>query len=398
VTVLILSPLFFPEVISTGKYNKVLAQTLAEGGNDVVVFSSHPFYPEWRPKRTDEELPGIIVKRGGAWMRYPNSAALRRAMLELWFAAFCFKEYIRLNPKPCHIVAVFPPTVFMPLLKLILARGSIVTGIVHDLQSVHVAQSNSLQSRIVNAIVSWIERKSYLACDRIVFLSQSMADRAIRQYGLDAARCFVCYPFPTTTDRGAATTCALVDVLASDHINIVYSGALGEKQCPDELVGLMTKLARRQDHIRCHIFSAGPHFERLKRRYLRDSNSTVAFRDFVPDEELPELYARSAIQLIPQASGTSEGSLPSKLPNLLYAGVPVLAICDDGSEVGLFLKKTKGGYSAQSFSEDEVFIKFDALLAEVEFEPRVARMDRLRPLVDAIFSIDTLMDLILKPI
>jgi colanic acid biosynthesis glycosyl transferase WcaI len=398
VSVLILSPLFFPEVISTGKYNKVLAQTLTAGGNEVVVFSSHPFYPEWRPKRTHEELPGVIVKRGGAWMRYPRSAALRRAALELWFAAFCFKEYILLRPKPHYIVAVFPPTVFMPLLKLILARGSIVTGIVHDLQSVHVAQSNSLPSRVVNAIVSWIERKSYLACDRIVFLSQSMADRAIRQYGLDAARCSVCYPFPTTTDREAPTTCALVDVLAPNHINIVYSGALGEKQCPDDLVELMTKLAKRQDRIRCHIFSAGPHFERLKRQYLRDSDSTVVFRDFVPDEELPELYARSTIQLIPQAPGTGEGSLPSKLPNLLYAGVPVLAICDEDSEVGLFLKQTKGGYSARSFAGSELITKFDALLAEVEIEPRMARVERLRPLVDAIFKIDTLANLILKPI
>jgi hypothetical protein len=52
-----------------------------------------------------------------------------------------------------------------------------------------------------------------------------------------------------------------------------------------------------------------------------------------------ELYKRSSVQIIPQMPGTSKGSLPSKLPNLLYAGCSILAITDKGSEIERLFKK-----------------------------------------------------------
>jgi colanic acid biosynthesis glycosyl transferase WcaI len=393
--ILILSPFFFPERISTGKYNTVLAQSLAAIGEEVVVVASHPLYPEWRPEHADGRLPGIIIKRGGAWIRYPRSAALRRAVLELWYSAFCFIEYLTLRPRPRHVVAIFPPSIFMLLLNLVIARGSVVTGIVHDLQSVHVANSTSMLPRIANAIVSWIERRSFATCSQLVFLSRSMADLAIRLYGLDSDRCSVCYPFQTIT-RGQPMTSALADLLLPDDINVVYSGALGDKQCPDELLAFMANLAMRQGRIRCHVFSAGPHFERLKRKYSRDSDSRVAFRDLVAEENLEELYARSTLQIIPQAGGTADASLPSKLPNLLWAGVPILAICDLESEVGRFLGETRAGLSATSFSGPDALASFDALLSEIEIESRASRIARMRPYVEKTFNIERVVDVILR--
>ena len=41
--ILILSPFFFPEPISTGKFNTALAKALRDKGMEVTVICSHPF-------------------------------------------------------------------------------------------------------------------------------------------------------------------------------------------------------------------------------------------------------------------------------------------------------------------------------------------------------------------
>ena len=46
-----------------------------------------------------------------------------------------------------------------------------------------------------------------------------------------------------------------------------------------------------------------------------------------------ELYARSSIQIVPQLPNTSNGSLPSKLPNILASETKTLVITDKDSEL-----------------------------------------------------------------
>jgi hypothetical protein len=46
---LLLSPFFFPEPISTGRYNTFLVQALVDKGVHVDVICFHPLYPNWRP-------------------------------------------------------------------------------------------------------------------------------------------------------------------------------------------------------------------------------------------------------------------------------------------------------------------------------------------------------------
>jgi colanic acid biosynthesis glycosyl transferase WcaI len=392
--VLILSPFFFPEPISTGKYNTFLAQRLVARGQNVVTIASHPLYPKWRPEYSEAQLPSIRIERGGSWISYPRSGVLRRAVLEIWYAAFVFYKYLRIDPKPRHVVAVFPPNLFFVLLQPVLAGNTTTIGVVHDLQAVLATTSKSAVRRIVQKVVARLEKRSFAKCQRLVFLSHSMAEHAIRMYKLNRARCRVCYPFQTISFRGDIDSQLLAKVMPPNEIHVVYSGALGDKQCPEELFTFMARLARRH-RVRCHIFSSGPHFEKLRGIYSNTGHPEVSLHDLVPEEELEELYLRSAIQLIPQARGTSDGSLPSKLPNLLTAGVPIFAICDSGSEIARILTESGGGVSAYSFDGEDTMARFDGLLKSIELESRRDRAVRLRAFVDSAFSIERVVDAIL---
>ena len=80
--VLIVSPFFSPELISTGKYNTDLAIQIQKQNCQVKVLCSHPLYPDWKPQKSNQMIKGIEIKRGGSWLRYPKNNILRRLLLE----------------------------------------------------------------------------------------------------------------------------------------------------------------------------------------------------------------------------------------------------------------------------------------------------------------------------
>ena len=108
--ILILSPFFYPEPISTGKFNTDFAKKLQEEGHQVTVLCSHPFYPEWKTKFSSDTLDGINIIRGGKKIKYSKKATLRRLVLELWYAYFIFKNIKKHQSKIDVIIPIFPPS------------------------------------------------------------------------------------------------------------------------------------------------------------------------------------------------------------------------------------------------------------------------------------------------
>jgi colanic acid biosynthesis glycosyl transferase WcaI len=388
--ILLLSPFFFPEQISTGKYNTHLAETLALAGYDVTVVASHPVYPNWQAEICNAALPRIEIKRGGGWIVYPRSPMLRRMILELWYTWHVSTSYFRLGSRPDIVISIFPPSLFFVFLHLLIPDAVCRIGIVHDLQGVYAARSSS----ILHNVIHFVEKRCFSACDRLIFLSQSMANRAIAEYRLVSERCGVCYPF-VATDVDVKDSTSLVDVLLPDVFNVVYSGALGEKQNPDELFAFMNHIANEHADIACHIFSGGPIFDRLRLDNQGANNCKVQFHTLVSGEQLAELYARSSVQIIPQALNTSEGSLPSKLPNLLATGVPIFVICEPGSELGDLVNEAKAGVVANTWDISELAEQFRVHRNNLVMESKYDRRQRLKAFVKSKFSIDYVVENVL---
>jgi colanic acid biosynthesis glycosyl transferase WcaI len=105
--VLLLSPFFFPEQISTGKYNTCLAEALV-----LAVIASTLIYPNWHAEIRKATLPKIEIIRGGSWITYPRSTMLRRTVLELWYAGFALTNYFKLDSRPDIVISIFPPSLF----------------------------------------------------------------------------------------------------------------------------------------------------------------------------------------------------------------------------------------------------------------------------------------------
>jgi|HubBroStandDraft_6_1064221.scaffolds.fasta_scaffold01251_6 colanic acid biosynthesis glycosyl transferase WcaI len=390
----VFSPFFYPEVISTGKYNSILVRSLAGRGASIEVVTSHPFYPAWRPVRCYGEFENFSVHRGGAWVRYPRSILLRRLILELWFSfhatyrAWVGREDLR------TVVGVFPPSLFFVFMRFLLPPSAKKIGIVHDLQGILGLSGSGFGKRLLYRMVRAVEKKAFRSCDKLIFLSHSMAKTAAEEYGLDADKVIVRYPFATVSGSGRAG-CNLAGLFPEDARHVVYSGALGKKQNSFLLYEFFRDCAPELPDVHFHLFSGGPMFEELKNAHNADPMERIHFHNLVNEVDLEELYARSTLQLIPQSEVSSNACLPSKLPNILATGCAVLAICERESELAQILQQTGTGIVAYSWEPSVLLGKLKEALNMAKLRSREQRRADVKNLLLNAFSLDALVGAVL---
>ena len=393
--VLFLSPFFAPEPISTGKYNAYLARGLVASGLRVRAICSHPLYPDWVVKPTGHQEPGMHIERGGKGLRYPSSNIGRRLILEAWYAWHVCRALLRTRSPSQTVVAVFPPVLFaLPALALLRKRRMI--GIVHDLYGIMATSADSWSRRLVARLVGTIERAALRRCERLVALSTSMKEVLTERYGIAAERITVSYPFETLSELPRSED-ELAAILPADAINVVYSGALGEKQMPVLLREVFERLVRADPRVICHIFSAGPAFDQL-RQQEETSDSRLRLHPLVDEQHLWELYARCSLQVVPQAPGTGAGAFPSKLPNLVAAGVPVFAMCDTDSELAQVLREAEAGDVAPGTDAEELCRALQASIERLCAQTHEQRRTRTASYVERHFRVSGLLGrLAVKP-
>lgn len=389
--ILIASPFFYPELISTGKANQHLAEAFVAEGHGVTVVCSHPLYPTWAPEPSNAAIPGVTILRGGAGVRYAKAMPLRRLTLEAWFAFFAAWRVWRLRKQVDVAISILPPSLFALFLHRLLPKRVRRVAVVHDLQGLLAAQEKGFMRRTIIRMIHAVESRVFRSQDLCIFFSGDMERIAQRSYGLDPTKTAVQYPSITLPASDVAISEApgahpLDALFPPGKLHVAYSGALGYKQNSQQLVAFLQKAAERHPEAQFHVLSGGPFFDELRAKYEPLPAPRVQFHPLVAEQDLAELYARSAIQIIPQADGTESAALPSKLPNLLAAGVHLLAICSAGSEVERMIQLSGTGSIATRWDETLFLTCLEEALEIVRWEPAAARRARVEPILDQ-FSI-----------
>ena len=392
--IILYSPFYCPETISTGKYNTALVRALVERGAAVEVIASHPLYPSWKPVRAGGLVDGTPVHRGGLWVPYSRRPILRRLALEAWFACHAAWQTLRRRNHTDRVVAVFPPSLFFVLTHWLLPSSVRRVGIVHDLQASMGLNGSGFVKRLLHRLVHAVEGKAFRSCDQLVVLSYGMAKKCVSELGVDRTKVSVHYPFVTVRPNagvGARLTAILPD--GTDHV--VYSGALGQKHNSVLLLEFFRMAASRLPGVHFHIFSAGPAFDELRRSHEAVPVEQVHFHDLVDEADLEELYARSTVQVISQSDTSSNACMPSKLPNILASGCPVLAICESDSEVSGLLQQVGIGVTGD-YGEDDLVAKLKQLLEQARIQNSAERQRRAAGLLAREFNLAALVEAVLE--
>ncbi len=378
--IVLISPFFFPEPISTGKFNTDMVLKLRDEGHHVTVFCSHPFYPEWKTKSSSKNIEGVDIVRGGKIIKYPKKPSLRRVVLEIWYAFFILKNIIKYQKKTDIIISVFPPSLALYFIAPFLKKDIKKIGIIHDLQIIYASQKKKLTNIIISSLIKRVEKYCFKNCEKLIFLSEEMKNVALEVYKIDEFKCKVQLPFISIKEEYSYNN--LKDILPNNQHNIVYSGALGEKQNPIELYDVFDLLTRNLPNCNCYFFSQGPIYEKLK---IKNNNSKIHFHSLVSKYEIHELYIRSSIQIVPQLTNTSKGSLPSKLPNILASGTKALVITDKNSDLEKLFKKYNLEKIVTSWDKKVIISSIKELLEE-----RID-IDRQKEIAQDLFNIENLI-------
>ena len=382
--ILFVSPFFFPELISTGKYNTHLVAALAESGCDLDVMCSHPLYPNWKPEVTDKTLENVRIIRGGQFVRYPRRPLMRRLILEIWMLFFISRHLVFSRKHYDSIIIVFPPNLIGGLIHLLRSKNSRVIGIVHDIQHVLANTKKNIFRRAVMSGIHVFEGYSYKICNNLIFLSQNQRRAARELYSISEEKTIVRYPFVTL--KSGDIEDSLDSIFCGVNKSVVYSGALGEKQAPEKLATLFISLLEADNEAHAFIFSQGIVFDRIKTEYQHER---LHYHPLVEEDQLPELIKRSTIQVIPQDVDTSDGAFPSKLPNILAAGTKLFCITNKGGELDDLLANYSRSSLCYSWEDSEQSLR-DFLRADT-----VSLSDSDRSILEK-FSLSSLADCIVE--
>jgi len=326
--------------VGIGKYSGEMAAWFASQGNEVRVIAAPPYYPAWAvdkayiwPPYSREKWQGVDVWRSPLWVpREPGG--LERVLHLLTFAFSSFPIMLwQIIWRPQVVMVIAPGIVCAPAACLV-ARLSGAKAWMHiqDFEVDIAFQLGLIKSPILQHILLGTERWLLRCFDNVSSISLNMLDRLRQKCVLEKSICFFpnwvdishIYPLKSPSDYR--------EELGIDPKTkvVLFSGTMGGKQGLMVIPDAARKLTHRNDvmFVLCGDGVIKPQLEAYSMGL-----KNVKFIPLQPFERLGQLLGLADIHLLPQSPEAADLVLPSKLSGMLASGRPVIATCQDGTEI-----------------------------------------------------------------
>jgi glycosyltransferase involved in cell wall biosynthesis len=333
--ILFFSHYFPPEVNAPATRTREHAVRWAQAGHDVTVVTCVPncpvgrAYPGYRNRLWPqvEFIDGVRVVRVWTYLA-PNAGTVRRIANYLSYFASAVIASLAL-PRPDVVIAT-SPQFFCGWAGIWSARlkGAPRVIEVRDIWPESIAAVGALRGRGLLRFLKWLERRMYLAADRIVTVgegyrarileSADVADRVnVVTNGVDLAR-FVPRPpdaaFLSEQGLAGKFVCSYVGTLGMAHgLDVVIEAA-----------GLLEQAGR--DDIRFCLVGEGAQRRRLEEAASRGGIRSVVFAGRQPSDRIPAILASSDACLIHlKDCDLFDSVIPSKMFEAMAMGRPLIA-------------------------------------------------------------------------
>ena len=173
----------------------------------------------------------------------------------------------------------------------------------------------------------------YRRCDRMVVLSQDMAD-LLAEGGVAPERIVI---VPNWADTHRIAPAHGINRFREQHhlgdrFVAMYSGNLGLTQRLEEFLEAAALLKNRPDILFCFV-GRGSQESSLRKHVDAAGLTNVQFFNYQPLDELTHSLTAASIHLVPLTKELSRCLMPSKLYGILAAGRPYLTNAPAGSEL-----------------------------------------------------------------
>jgi colanic acid biosynthesis glycosyl transferase WcaI len=359
---------YAPEVTGIAPYNAGLCRYFAAQGHDVRMVTTFAYYPQWQKSaadrgrlyRTDHDEAGVPVHR--CWHYVPaRPSTLRRILHEFSFGVTSWLRLLSL-PRADVYVVVSPPLILGPLAWLAtrLKRSRYLFH-VQDLQPDAALGLGMVSPGLFTKLLFVVEAFAYRHAAAVSGISQGMLDAFTRKGVPEAKRWY----FPNWVPDQAPPRAGMAahggprdeqspppfrasHGLAPEAFLAIYSGNVGNKQGLGVLLDAALLLARENPAasppIEIVIAGDGAARAGLAARHAALGLRRVRLLPLLADADYRAMLQTAQVALITQEKGTGQFFFPSKLLTVLGAGLIVLAVADEDSELARALRQADCGF------------------------------------------------------
>ncbi len=401
---LVVTMLYEPDCVGIAAVASDMCVALAERGNDVTVYTTYPYYPEWTLKRDvnpwrvqKESIANVKVRRFRLFVPSNPSRLLPRLLHELSFPLSLMRSLF--YRERFDVVMVFCPLLgsvaFAAVRKLLYreplwvnvqdipAEASRAAGI-HQSKAIHYLGSLA-QKCLLNRGETW----SSISPGMVAQLESIKREKTAVHLS------------PNWLTGSLATHVRQLPDKAGKRphnpVKLLYCGTVGKKQGLREFC---RAIACYDFDFHFQIHGAGSEADAVRKWVERSGDARFGFAGLLPEAEFVRAIHDADWYVISEKQGAGFSFLPSKLIPGISVGTPVLAISDSTSPLGREVTSNGIGVNVEWSQLDELpgqLIAFEEAperftrlqercLRRAKVYGREAAIDRIEKLLLAIAS------------
>jgi colanic acid biosynthesis glycosyl transferase WcaI len=347
----ILSANFSPEPTGSGVVIGEFASFLANGGLDVRVATSFPYYPHWRI------YPGYrgrlwATERDGrmtvfrSWLFVsPRVSTVSRILTEITLSLLALPNIVRAL-RGARAAYILTPALSYAFVGSVLAwlLGVPRHLIVHDVMPDTAVELGMMRNPVLIAVSRWLARVVYALAREI----QTLGDGMRRRIARGTRRPDKIRIVPITIDASELAPVAPDQnqfrrrFVGSGRFAVLYTGNIGWKQDLDILLRAAARL-RHEPEVHFYVFGEGSAKDQFMRRRAELELDNVSHYPLQERSMLPHMLSGADIVLVSQMPQVVDIVVPSKLLTALGAGAMVVAACAPDSETAEVIRASSGG-------------------------------------------------------
>ncbi|MCA9192631.1 MAG: glycosyltransferase [Planctomycetales bacterium] len=323
--------MYEPDCVGIAAIASDMCAALAEKGHEVTVYTSFPYYPQWKLAENatwrikEETIQGVRVRRHWIFVPPNPSRIIPRLLHELSFTLSLLRSLFW--GKKQEVVMVFCPlmgAVVFAVLRKLWFRDSLWVN-VQDIPAEAATASGILKSGRLTWLASKVQSLIMNRGDVWSSISPAMV-RQLERIKSDRIPIHCCPNWLTGSLRdqiGRVRSGKCSEGRAAPRL--LYCGTIGKKQ---GLLELCQALSSKENEFELAIHGEGSEARTVQSWVNESQDTRYNFGSLLSELGFVDAIHNSDWFVIPQKSGVGSAFFPSKLIPCISIGTPIIAITD----------------------------------------------------------------------
>jgi colanic acid biosynthesis glycosyl transferase WcaI len=358
IKLLVVTMLYEPDCVGIAAIASDMCAGLAERGNDVTVYTTYPYYPEWTLKRDvnswrvqQESIANVDVRRFGLFVPSNPSRLLPRLLHELSFPLSLMRSLF--HCQRFDVVMVFCPllgSVAFAAVRKLFYREPLWVNI-QDIPAEASRASGINRSKAFHYLGSFAQKYLFNRGEVWSSISPGMVTQleAIKEEKTTV------HLFPNWLTRSLYTHVRQLPRKVGRQprktVKLLYCGTIGKKQ---GLRKFCQAISSYDFDFHFRIHGEGGAAAEVRNWVKRSGDTRFEFSGLLPEADFVRAIHDADWFVISEKQGAGFSFLPSKLIPCISVGTPVLAISDSTSPLGREVSNNGIGISLEWSQLDEL--------------------------------------------